>query len=75
MPNDGDKRVLDDQIGNRQPRGLLDSLDPFVAAPYYMVCDECDEFIPLDAHGFSYDHTSLDTRVIREAYATLTSKS
>ncbi len=56
---------------HRERSGLSDLLDPFVAAADYMVCDSCDEFIPLDENGFNCDHACLDPRRIREAYATL----
>jgi hypothetical protein len=55
----------------RKLRNLLDRLDPFVSAPNHMVCDECDEFIPLDVHGFNYDHHCLDLSEVRNDYATL----
>ena len=70
--NDGMARMFSDQsISGRVQKSLLDNLDPFVVAPGHMVCDECDEFIPLDEFGFNYDHNCLDPRVIREAYSTL----
>jgi hypothetical protein len=58
-------------LKNRDAGSLLDLFDPFVAAPDHMLCDECDEFIPLDKHGFNYDHHCLEPRVIREAHANL----
>jgi hypothetical protein len=70
--NDGMKRMFGDQhIDNRGLKSLLDSLDPFVAAPDHMVCDQCDEFISLDEHGVNCDHACLDPRLIQDAYATL----
>jgi hypothetical protein len=65
------KTIGDNHIAHWGLVGLLDSLDPFVAAPFHMVCEECDEFIPLDEHGFNYEHCSLDPSVIRDDYATL----
>jgi len=38
-------------------------LEPFVGCPLLnMVCDECNELIPLDGLGFNYDHDCLDPR-------------
>jgi hypothetical protein len=42
-----------------------------VAAPAHMVCDECNELIPLDELGFNYDHHCLDPRAIRWVNAAL----
>jgi hypothetical protein len=67
--NDGTTNALcAHRPGNNE---FLDHLDAFVAAPHYMVCDECNELIPVDEFGFNYDHNCLDPQVIREAYASL----
>jgi hypothetical protein len=58
-------------IENRALDPILGCLDPFVAAPVHMVCEECDEFISLDEHGFNYDHNCLDPSVIRDDYKAL----
>jgi hypothetical protein len=59
------------QLGNREVGNRLDCSDPFVAAPVHMVCDECNELIPLDELGFNYDHHCLDPRAIRWVNAAL----
>jgi hypothetical protein len=66
----GDKRIRNWGITR-----LLKRLVPFVTADKFMVCDECDEFIQLDEHGFNYDHNCLDPRMVRSAYGALMARS
>lgn len=59
---------------NSSAANLSDSLEPFVTAADRMICEECGEFIPIDEHGYNYDHNCLDPSVIRNDYAQLISR-
>ena len=62
------KVMSEEPLGNREVGNLLDCFDAFVAAPAHIVCDECNELIPLDELGFNYDHNCLEPFVAAPAH-------